>query len=110
MEGVKVLNPVVELWYYYVCIPANPSAFYGIMPHLNHVFRIYLKILQNHKFYRISLDSHQVAVKPLIQGTLSPSKDDLSVVMLYTNASGACPSGTERKRLRQEMDRFMNRN
>ena len=32
-------------------------------------FRIHLKILQNHKFYRGSIDSHQMDVKSLIQGT-----------------------------------------
>ena len=85
-------------------IPAKPSTFWGIFPHLNHVFRIHLIILWNHKYYRISLDSHQMSrMSRLIQGTLSRSKDDLFVVVLYTN--GACPSGTERKRLRQEMDR-----
>ena len=64
-------------------IPANPSAFCRICPHLNHVFRIRLKILRNHKFYRISIDSHQMDVKSLIQCTLLPSKDDLWVVVLY---------------------------
>ena len=39
--------------------------------------------------------------------TLSPSKDDMWAVMLYTNANGACLSGTERKRLRQEKDRWV---
>ena len=60
------------------------------------------------QFYRISIDSHQMDVKFLIQGMfkmLSPSKDDLWAVMLYINATGACPSGTERNRLRQETDR-----
>ena len=68
-----------------------------------------LRILRNHKFYRISRDSPQMDVKSLIQGTLSPSKDDLWAVMLYTNANGACPSGTERTRLRQEMARWIQR-
>ena len=36
------------------------------------------------QFYRISIDSHQVDVKSLIQGTLSSLKDDLLVVLLYT--------------------------
>ena len=36
-------------------------------------------------------------VKSLIQGTLSPSKDDLWAVMLHTVAIGACPSGTEKE-------------
>ena len=65
-----------------VCIPANSSAFCGIFPHLNHVFCIPYssqnitesKILQ---FYRISIDSHQIDVKSLIQGLLSLSKDYL---------------------------------
>ena len=81
-------------------------------PHLTHVFHIHLKILQNHRFYRISLDSHQIHVKSLIQGTLAWSKDILWVVVLYTNggsANGACQSGTERNRLRQEMDRWIER-
>ena len=91
------------------CIPANPSAFCGIFPHLTHVFRIHLKILRNHNFYRISLDSHQMDVKSLIQGTLSRSKDDFVSVMLCTIANGACLSGTERKRLRQETGRWIER-
>ena len=77
------------------CIPANPFACCRIFLHLNHVSRICLKILWNHKFYRKSLDSHHTDVKSLIQGTLSQSKDDLWVVMLYSFANGACPSGTE---------------
>ena len=64
------------------------------LPHLNHVFHIHLKILWNHKFYRISLDSHQMNVKSLIQGMLSSSKDDLWAVMLFAN--GDCLSRTER--------------
>ena len=43
-------------------------------------------------------------VKSLIQNTLSESKYDLWVVMLYTNANSACQSGTERQRLRQETE------
>ena len=69
------------------------------------ILRIHLKILQNHKFYRISLDSHQMDVKSLVQGMLSWSKDDLRAVMLYTIANGVGLSGTERNRLRQETDR-----
>ena len=61
------------------------------------------------QFYRVSLDSHQMDIKSLIKGTLSMSKDDLWVVMFYTNANGACQSGTERKRLRQETDRRVER-
>ena len=58
----------------------------------------HLKILRNHKFYKLSLESQQMGVRSLIQpfqGTLSWSKDDLWAVLLYTN--GACESGTERK-------------
>ena len=33
---------------------AYPSVFCGICLHLNQVFRIHLKILWNHMFYRIS--------------------------------------------------------
>ena len=67
-----------------------------------HIHLKWLKILRNHKFYRISLDSHQMDVKSLIQGTLSLSKDDLLAVMVYTIANGAYLSGTERNTLRQE--------
>ena len=45
-------------------------------------------------------------VKSLIQGTLSPSKDDLWA-LLYTITNGACQSGTVR--LRQETDRCVER-
>ena len=48
-------------------------------------FHIHLKIL----------DSHQMDVKSLIQGMLSPTKDDLCAVMLATNANGACQGQRE---------------
>ena len=67
-------------------------------------YRIHLKILRNRKFYRTSIDSHQINVKTLIQGMLSWWKDDLWA-LLYIIANGACPSGTEKKRLRHETDR-----
>ena len=60
-------------------------------------------------FYRICLDPHQMDVKSLIQGTLSPSQDDLWAVVLYTITNDACQSGTERKRLKQETDRWIER-
>ena len=94
------------------------SAYLPTLPHsvepfciwlMYSAFRIHLKILQNHKFYRICLDSQQMDVKSLIQGTLSWSTDDLWAVTVYTNANGACQSGTERMRLRQEMDRWIER-
>ena len=74
-------------------IPANPSTFSGIFPHLNHVFN-HLKILRNHKFYRICIDSHQMDVKSLNKGKLSLS--DLWTLVSYTIANGACLSETER--------------
>ena len=46
-------------------------------------------------------------VKSFNKGTLLPAKDDLRAVMLYTITNGACPSGTERKRLKQETDRWV---
>ena len=36
-------------------------------------------------------------VKSLIQGMLSPSKDDLWVVMLYTSANSACPGDRQKE-------------
>ena len=87
-------------------IPANPSIFCGIFLHLDHVFRIphssqnitESQIIQGKYRFppngcQVSHSGHVIAV------------DDLWAVMLYTIANGACPSGTERKRLRQEMDR-----
>ena len=46
-------------------------------------FRIDLKILWNHKSYRICIDSHRMDGRSLIQGMSSPSKDDLWA-LLYT--------------------------
>ena len=86
-----------------------PVAYLPTLPHLNHVFCIHLKILRNHKYYRTNQDSHQMDDRFLIQGTLSRSKDDLWAVMLCTIANGACQSGTQRKRLRREMDRWIER-
>ena len=48
-------------------------------------------------------------VKSLIPGMLSRSKDHLWTVAIYTNANGACQSGTVRNRLRQEMNRTRER-
>ena len=79
----------------------NLSTFEPCIPHSSQNITE-SQILQN-KY----LDFHQMDVKSLIHCTLSRSKDDLWVVMLYTN--GACPSGTERKRLRQETDRWIER-
>ena len=102
----------------YRIVQVQTSSYLPTLPHSAESFRIWpmysafhvhLKILRNHRFYRMCLDSHQTDVKSLIQGTLSWSKGDLWVVVLYTNANGACPSGTERKRLRQEMDRWIER-
>ena len=41
--------------------------------HLNDLFRIYLQVLRNHKFHRISIDSLQMEVKSVSQGILPPS-------------------------------------
>ena len=60
-------------------------------------FCIHLKILRNHRFYRISIDSHQIDFKSLIQGTLAFSEVDLCAVTAYTNTNGACQSGTEKE-------------
>ena len=99
------LIPVAYPWLTWL-IPANPSTFCGIFLHLNHVLRI-LQSSQNITESQIlqSIDSHQMDDKSLIQGTLSQSKDNVWAVMLCTIANDACQSGTERKRLRQEMDR-----
>ena len=107
---IHVDDKVWKLWWSRVLSPKDPSTFCGIFPHLNHVFRIphSSQILWNHKYYRISLDSHQMDVKSLIQGTLSPSKDDLWA-LFYTITNDACPLGTEIKRLRQETDRWIER-
>ena len=72
--------PSVVLYY----IPANPSAFCGIFPHLNHVFRIRhysQNIRESQILQNMYIDSQQMDVKSLIQGTLSQSKDKLWVVM-----------------------------
>ena len=80
-----------KAWSYLPTLPHSGESFHIWTMYTP--FRIHLKILWNHKFYRISLHSHQIDVKSLIQGTLSRSKDDLLAAMLYTIANGACQSG-----------------
>ena len=101
-------HPLIAIWdvgQRHTCQPfrilRNLSVFVPCIPHSSQNI-MESQILQ---FYRVSLDSHQMDIKSLIKGTLSMSKDDLWVVMFYTIANGACQSGTERKRLRQETDR-----
>ena len=83
------------------CILRNLSASKPRIPHSSQNITEW-QILQI-----ISQDFHQMDVKSLIQGPLSRSKDDLWAVILYSLASGAYPSGTERKRLRREADRWI---
>ena len=62
---------------------------------------------KNLKIYSIPARGNRV--HSTFKGTLSTSKYDLWALLLYTIASGACSSGTERKRLRREMDRWVER-
>ena len=94
----------VQMWRY------GPSYKISYPPNLPHsaesfriwtmysAFLIHLRILRIHKFYWINcIDSPQMDFKFLIQGTVS----------LMPN--GACLSGTERKRLSRESDRWIER-
>ena len=94
---LKEYHPIVSIWYhvqylvryvskgipshgqYPISIPANPSAFCGIFPHLIYVFHIPLSCqsITESQILQSKIYSHQMVVKSLIQATLSPPKDEL---------------------------------
>ena len=65
---------------FHLCLLLSQShrlPYLSTLPHLNHVFHIphSSQDITESQIYRISLDSHQIDDKSLIQGTLSWSKD-----------------------------------